>query len=118
MDMFEVVTVNKVQGSRRINMHERLRPQPCDVPPKQTDRSPHKQRRPKCGALLHLGPHHPEPAHIREYPHRDVPVCHAAIRLEMRELRIGVQLHSLNHCACLEGVRLERFARDVRSRGV
>ena len=106
----------KHRAARRVDVHERLRPR--DVPAEQANGRRSEERRSEGGALAHLGPHDLEPAHVGEHLHREVPVGHAPVHLEVRELGLGVQLHALDHCVRLERVRLERRARDVRWRRV
>ena len=98
--------------ARRVDLLERLGAR--DVPAKQADSGPSEQCRAERGALTHFGPDDLEPANVRKYLHREVPVRHPAVHLEVRELRMCVERHALDYRARLERVRLERRTRYVR----
>ena len=114
--LFQRRTRRKARATRRVDLHERLRPR--DVPAEEADCGRSEERRSERGALSHLGAHDLEPAHVREHLHREVPVRHAPVHLEVRELRLGVELHALDHRVRLERVCLERRACDVCRCGV
>jgi len=94
----------KHRSGRSIDVHEGLRP--CDVPSEQANGRCSEERGSEGGAPAHPGPHNIEPAHVGEHLHREVPVRHAPAHLEVRERRIGVYLHALDHCVCLECIRI------------
>jgi len=78
----------KHRAERRIDVPECLRPR--DIPPEQANSRRSEERGPERDALAHLGPHHLEPAHVREHLHHEVPGRHAPVHLEVGELRLGV----------------------------
>jgi hypothetical protein len=79
---------HKHRAACRIDVPERLRLR--DIPPEQANDRRSEKRQPERGALVHLTPHHLDPVHVHEHLHREVPVCHAPVHLEVRELRLGV----------------------------
>ena len=97
--------------TRRVDLLERLRAR--DVPAEQADSGRGEQCRAERGTLTHFGPDDLKPADVREYLHREVPVRHPAVHLEVREIRLCVERHALDYRARLERVRLERRPRYV-----
>ena len=79
--------------SNRVTVQRATNPSKPDyvqIPPKQAHRGPGKERGTQRGTLAHLGPRDLEPPHVGEHLHRDIHIRHAAVHLEMGELRLGV----------------------------
>lgn len=90
----------------------------ADVPSGKPNRRAREQGGAERGALSHFRPNDVETAEVGEDGHALVAIGHAAVNLEVEEIRLGVELHALDDGPRLEGVGLERRTRNVSRRGV